>query len=107
MGGVITEHDYDSALCKVDVDLLNFFHSCFLATSPSSAWPTNSLDNRAMPSPPLVAMDTSTSPRPIPSSAIPSARPDDSLKEFLDKLGLSNYLVLFQVNYMYSRLYCI
>ena len=89
---------------EVDVNFLNFFHFRFPDTSPSSAWPTNSLDNRTMPSPPLVAMDTSTSPRPIPSSAIPPGRPDDSLKEFLERLGLSNYLVLFQVNYMYYRI---
>lgn len=76
----------------------NSVWSYHLNTSPSSAWPTTSLDNRAMPSPPLVAMDTSTSPRPIPSSAIPPARSDASLQEFLDRLGLSNYLALFQKN---------
>lgn len=74
-----------------------------LDTSPSSAWPTTSLDNRAMPSPPLVAINTSTSPRPIPSSAIPQARSDDSLQEFLDRLGLSNYFVLFQVTLLLFR----
>ena len=44
----------------------------------------------------------STSPRPIPSSAIPPSLPahsNDTLQDFLDRLGLASYLDLFQVTY--------